>query len=133
ASRAVTEEYAFRSEPGRTALLEREIIVTGDSVANASQNFDETGQPEVNITLDARGGNIMSRVTSDAVRRRMAVLFVERKLHQDAAAQQAINPETGERAAPRAYTEKSIISLATIQTTLGSNFRITGLDSVAEA
>ncbi len=130
ASRASTDEFAFRGQPGRTAALDRDIIVTGDSVSDANQSFDENGQPQVNITLDGRGGNIMGRVTSDAVGRRMAVLFVERKTREDGAQAQATN---GERVAPRTYTEKSIISLATIQTTLGSSFRITGLDSIAEA
>src|SRR5690606_36065233 len=79
--------------------------------------------------LDARGGKKMSRITSDAVGRRMAVIYVERKNREGAEAASA----TGEQAAPRTYIEKKIISLATIQTTLGSDFRITGLDSVAEA
>lgn len=48
---ASTETYPFRDEPGRTARLEREVIVTGENVANASQSFDENGMPQVNITL----------------------------------------------------------------------------------
>src|SRR5690606_6819067 len=102
-------------------------IVTGNSVADASQGFGETGAPEVNITLDGRGGSAMSRVTSGAVHRRMAVVFVEHRLLDDGS-------QAGETAAaPRRIIDKKIISLATIQTTLGSKFRITGLNSVAEA
>ncbi len=128
ASRASTVEYEFRNQPGRTAQLERDIIVTGDSVADASQGFGETGAPEVNITLDGRGGSAMSRITSGAVHRRMAVVFVEHRVLDDG------QQQVGETAAPRrTITDKKIISLATIQTTLGSKFRITGLNSVAEA
>ena len=43
ASRATTETYEFRSQPGRTAALEKDIIITGSSVANAQSNFDENG------------------------------------------------------------------------------------------
>lgn len=127
APRSSTVEYEFRNQPGRTAFLERDIIVTGNSVADASQGFGETGAPEVNITLDGRGGSAMSRVTSGAVHRRMAVVFVEHRLLDDGS-------QAGETAAaPRRIIDKKIISLATIQTTLGSKFRITGLNSVAEA
>lgn len=128
APRASTVAYEFRNDPGRKAYLERDIIVTGDSVADAMSGFGETGMPEVNVTLDGRGGNSMSRVTSGAVGRRMAVVFVEHRLLDDGPVQ------AGESAAPRrTITDKKIISLATIQTTLGSKFRITGLDSPAEA
>jgi preprotein translocase subunit SecD len=127
ASRFATEEYPFRSEEFRTARLEKIVITTGDSVTNARSAFDENGMPQVNIDLDAKGGARMTQVTREAVQRRMAVLFVERK------------PKTtyemvdGEEVVKSVQvTEKSIISLATIQTTLGSSFRITGLEA-AEA
>ncbi len=121
---ASVDEFSFRDSPGRTARLEKDIIVTGESVANASANFDENGQPQVNITLDGKGGKIMSNVTRNAVKRRMAVLFIEHKVRDSG---------EGEAENRRIDIEKSIISLATIQSTLGSNFRITGLDSVAES
>lgn len=123
ASSAETITLPFRDEPGRTARLEREIIVTGESVSNAQQTFDESGIPQVNITLDSVGGNAMNRATRDAIQRRMAVVFIE---HTSEAAEQ----EGGERVRD---TERGIISLATIQSTLGSSFRITGLDSIGEA
>lgn len=74
---ASTETYPFRDEPGRTARLEREVIVTGENVANASQSFDENGMPQVNITLDGVGGDLMTRATRNSVGRGMAVLFIE--------------------------------------------------------
>lgn len=56
-----TEEFGFRDNPGRTARLERDIIATGNNVANAQQAFDENGQPQVNITMDSVGGDLMNR------------------------------------------------------------------------
>ena len=123
ASRANTESYEFRSEPGR-ATLEKDIITDGASVSNAQAAFDENGQPQVNISLDSKGGQAMSRTTSNAVKRRMAVLFIERKFRT------VYKTVEGERVAERIpYTEKKIISLATIQSVLGASFRITGLEA----
>ncbi|QSR36367.1 protein translocase subunit SecD [Marinobacterium iners] len=127
-SRALTETYDFRSQPGRSAALEKDIIITGSSVSNAQAAFDENGMPQVSITLDGPGGQMMNRVTRNAIQRRMAVLFVE---HKQRTLVQTIEGERVERRIP--YTEKSIISLATIQSTLGNQFRITGLDSAQES
>ncbi|ASP39425.1 protein translocase subunit SecD [Bacterioplanes sanyensis] len=127
ANRFTTEEYPFRSEAFRTARLEKAVITTGDSVTNARSAFDENGMPQVNIDLDAKGGARMTQVTRKAVQRRMAVLFVERKPRT------TYEMVDGEEVVKTVQvTEKSIISLATIQTTLGSSFRITGLQA-AEA
>jgi preprotein translocase subunit SecD len=123
-----TEKYTFRSNPARTAILEKDIIITGNSVSNAQSNFDENGMPQVNIDLDAQGGKLMNRVTRNAVKRRMAVIFVEHK------SRQKVKEVDGELVSIRVpYVEKSIISLATIQTALGNSFRITGLDGAGEA
>lgn len=128
ASRATTEMYGFRDTPERTANLEKDVIITGSSVSNAQAAFDENGMPQVSITLDAKGGQMMSRVTRNAIQRRMAVLFVE---HKQRTLVQTIDGERVEKRIP--YTEKGIISLATIQSTLGNSFRITGLDSAQES
>ena len=124
ASRLSTEEYAFRNEQFRTARLEKAIITTGDSVTNAQPGFDENGFPQVNISLDARGGAMMTQVTRKAVQRRMAVLFVERRPQTTYEVVDGV-----EVAKTIQVVDKSIISLATIQTTLGNSFRITGLQS----
>ncbi len=125
---SAVEVYPFRNNPQRTARLEREVIVTGDSVANAQQAFDQNGQPQVNITMDAAGGDLMNRATRNAIGRRMAVLFIEYKTKTE---QRQVNGET--RSVDKRTVERSIISLATVQSALGSSFRITGLDSVNEA
>lgn len=125
---SATEVYPFRDNPDRTARLEREIIVTGENVANAQQAFDQNGQPQVNITLDSTGGDRMTRATRDAIKRRMAVLFIQYRTETVKKRVDGKVQEVEER-----KVNRSIISLATIQSTLGSSFRITGLDSTAEA
>ena len=124
ASRFQTEEYPFRADEYRTAKLEKTVITNGDSVTNAKPSFDENGMPQVNIDLDAKGGAMMTQVTAKAIQRRMAVLFVERKPKTTYELVDGVEqPKTIQ------ITEKSIISLATIQSTLGNSFRITGLES----
>ncbi|UTW11467.1 protein translocase subunit SecD [Marinobacterium rhizophilum] len=128
ASAGTSETYEFRSQPGRNATIERDIIITGSSVANAQAAFDENGQPQVSITLDAKGGQMMGRVTRNAIQRRMAVLFVE---YKSRTLTETVDGVVQERRIP--YVEKKIISLATIQSVLGSQFRITGLESATES
>ncbi len=124
ANRYSTEEYPFRNDEFRTARLEKSVITTGDSVTNAQPSFDESGFPQVNIDLDSKGGANITRVTKKAVKRRMAVLFVERKPKTTYDTVDGVKvPKTVQ------VVEKSIISLATIQSVLGSSFRITGLES----
>ncbi|BBB31176.1 protein translocase subunit SecD [Neptunomonas japonica] len=128
ASRGLTDTYEFRNEPGRRGVLEKDIIITGSSVSNAQSTFDENGQPQVSITLDSKGGQLMGRTTRNAIKRRMAVLFVE---HKARTLIETVDGEQVERRVP--YVEKKIISLATIQSVLGSSFRITGLDGGGES
>jgi preprotein translocase subunit SecD len=127
-SRALTETYPFRSDENRKANLERDVIITGSSVSNAQSNFDENGMPQVSISLDSKGGQLMNRTTRDAIQRRMAVLFVEFKARM---VTEMVDGQQVEKRVP--YVEKKIISLATIQSALGSSFRITGLDNPQEA
>ncbi len=122
------ESLTFRDGSGRTARLERDIIITGDSVSDASSSFDENGRPQVNISLDGKGGKQMSKVTRSAVGRNMAVVFIEHKSRT-----RFVEKDGELEEIRRSYSEKSIISLATIQTTLGNSFRITGLDSPRES
>jgi protein-export membrane protein, SecD/SecF family/protein-export membrane protein SecD len=125
---AETEQFPFRDNSQRTARLERDVIATGNNVANAQQAFDENGQPQVNITMDSVGGDLMNRATRNSIGRRMAVLFIEYRTETETREVNGEIVETENR-----VVEKGIISLATVQSALGSSFRITGLDSIPEA
>ena len=115
------EKFSF---DGRQVNLEKKLIISGDQVSDASVGYDENGFPQVNISLDSEGGAKMHRSTRNNVGNKMAVLFVERKSKTE-----LINgvPEVTN------FFDKRIISLATIQSALASQFRITGLDSPEEA
>ncbi|HUH37696.1 MAG TPA: protein translocase subunit SecD, partial [Spongiibacteraceae bacterium] len=132
ATPADKQEFQFRdqSRGPRTAWLEREVVITGERVANAQAGFDsQTGQAQVNITLDSEGGTQMHRVTRHNIGRSLGVLFIERK----ARTRYETNAEGEEVVIRVPYDEKRIISLATIRDALGVQFRITGLDNPAEA
>lgn len=123
-----TEIFPFKTD-GRPVVLRRQSIVTGDQVTNANMGFDEQGVPEVNITLDAGGARRMQRITADNVGKPMGVLFIENKSE----VQHYIDAQ-GERSERMINTsEEYVINVATIRDALGSRFRITGLDSAAEA
>ncbi|WAJ36555.1 protein translocase subunit SecD [Pseudomonas sp. GOM7] len=132
ASKASTETFEFR-EAGRPPVqLERELIITGDQVTDAQASFDENGRPQVNIRLDGHGGDLMSRATRNNVGRSMAVVFIEQK-PVTRYVRQTVDGVEQEVAVPSFVEEKKVISLATIQSPLGSQFRITGLNGQGES
>ncbi|HCP56686.1 MULTISPECIES: protein translocase subunit SecD [Pseudomonas] len=132
ASRASTESFDFR-EPGRPPVqLERDLIITGDQVTDASASFDENGRPQVNIRLDNHGGDLMNRATRSNVGRSMAVIFIEQK-PVSKLVRKVVDGVEQEVSVPSFTEEKKIISLATIQSPLGSQFRITGLNGQGES
>jgi len=132
ATKAATESFEFRQEGRPPAQLERDLIITGDQVTDAQASFDENGSPQVNIRLDGRGGDLMNRATRNNVGRSMAVIFIEQK-PVTRYMRQVVDGVEKEVEVQTFAEEKKIISLATIQSPLGSQFRITGLDGQGES
>ena len=121
--------YPHRDKRLGESELQDQIIIGGDQVATAQASFDESGLPQVNITLDGQGGARMHRATRGNIGKRLGVLFVEQKsktsFKRDSQGNQVAVQQTVET--------KEIISLATIRAALGTQFRITGLDSPQES
>ena len=128
-SRLRKEEFDFQDERMGSAFLEKNIIVAGDRVTNASSGFDESGFAQVNITLDMQGGRAMQKATNGNIGRRLGVLFVEQK-NKSVLTKDADDNDVIEQTS---YVTKEIISLATVQAVLGTAFRITGVGSPQEA
>jgi preprotein translocase subunit SecD len=121
APKASTQEHLYE---GFKARIENDIILRGDSVFDASVGFDpDSGLPQVNITLDGDGGELMHRATRHSIGRRMAVIFIETKTKDR---YDMVNGKEVLVSVP--YIEKRVISLATVQAALGVRFRITGLE-----
>ncbi len=130
--RASTETFEFREEGRPSVQLERNLIITGDQVTDAQASFDENGRPQVNIRLDGHGGELMNRATRSNVGRSMAVIFIEQR-PTTRYVKQTVDGVEQEVRVETFQEEKKIISLATIQSALGSQFRITGLDGQGES
>ncbi|MFO7859381.1 MAG: protein translocase subunit SecD [Ectothiorhodospiraceae bacterium] len=121
-----TVKYPARNPRyGDYVVLERQVMLTGDYITDASSSIDqETGGPQVDIRLNSTGGDIFSRVTGENVGDRMAVVFIESR--------RETRTEDGEEVTER-VEDREVINVATIQEALGNRFRITGLESTSAA
>lgn len=116
----------YYDRAGQPVLLEREIMLTGDSITDASSGIDQmSGGPKVSITLDSKGARIFSRRTADEVGNLMATVYIENKTFTE-------RNDAGELVR-RKETIQEVINVATIREQLGQRFQITGLDSTEEA
>ncbi|WP_192562309.1 protein translocase subunit SecD [Pseudomonas gozinkensis] len=133
ASKATSETFEFREGKRPPAQIERGLIITGDQVTDAKAGFDsQHGTPEVNIRLDGHGGDLMNRATRSNVGRSMAVIFIEQR-PVTTYVKQVVDGVEKDVAVQTFKEEKKIISLATIQSPLGAQFRITGLNGQGES
>ncbi|MFA1561135.1 protein translocase subunit SecD [Aliivibrio fischeri] len=108
---------------GRPVVLKKRIILGGASITDASSSADEYGRPQVNISLDSEGGSKMTAFSRKNIGKLMATVFTE---YKDS------GRRTPEGRVILSKTEE-VINQATIQSALGRSFRITGIDSQAEA
>jgi len=115
-------EYLTTAE-GRVVALDKHVILTGDHITDANSGFDEYGRPQVNIKLDSAGGSKMSNFTKDHVGAMMATVFIEQKATKNKRPDGSTIFET----------HKTVANMATIQSQLGSSFRITGISNPTEA
>ena len=100
--------YLQREGAKEPLLLSRQVVITGDRLTDASPGFDQTdNRPIVSVTLDGQGARVFQQVTRDAVKRRMAILLIDRG-----------KPE--------------VLTAPVIQSELGARFQITGFRSTEE-
>ena len=95
-----------RDEP---LLLSKQVVITGDRLTNAAPGFDQSqGQPIVSIQLDGQGARVMQATTREGVKRRMAVLLIEKG-------------------------EAEVLTAPVIQGEFAGNFQISGSMTTTEA
>ncbi|MBI3917865.1 MAG: protein translocase subunit SecD [Betaproteobacteria bacterium] len=100
--------YVQREGAKEAILLSKQIVITGERLTDASPGFDQTdNRPIVSVTLDGQGARIFQQVTREAVKRRMAILLIDRG-----------KPE--------------VLTAPVIQSELGARFQITGFRSTEE-
>ncbi len=101
------EKFLLRD--GQPVIVKRDVILTGDSLTNAQPGFDsQTQQPKVDLTVDAKGGAVMKRVSSENLKKRMAIILFEKG-------------------------KGEALTAPVIQAELGNRFQISGSMSVNEA
>lgn len=72
-----TERYLDRN--GQGVIVKKQVILTGDNLTDAQPGFDnQTHEPTVNLSLDAKGARIFKDVTRENVGKRMAILLFEK-------------------------------------------------------
>ncbi|QEH09251.1 protein translocase subunit SecD [Histophilus somni] len=109
---------------GSPIVLYRRAVLGGEHITNASSGIDQnTGSPQVSVTLDSEGGEIMSQTTKLNLKKPMATLYVEYK-------DSGKKDEHGKTILAK---HEEVINVATIQGRFGSQFQITGINSPAEA
>ncbi|MCY4181406.1 MAG: protein translocase subunit SecD [Gammaproteobacteria bacterium] len=113
----VTPEGAF------TVNVDNDVILQGDRISNVRPSLDQNGLPQVQISLDAQGGNQINRVTRDNVGRMMDILLIETRSRTN-----LVIDENGEEVeAVEFFEDRRLISHARINSALGRQFVITGL------
>ncbi|KJY82813.1 preprotein translocase subunit SecD [Vibrio galatheae] len=110
-------DVVLSDNDGRDVILAKRPVLTGEHIINARAGVDKMGFSEVNISLDHAGGKIMSEFSAGHIGKPMATVYREYTTNA------------------KGETERTerVISVATIQSQLGSQFRITGAGSMEDA
>ena len=106
-------------------ILNKRVIASGDQLQDASSFFDtQSGTPAVRVRLTSLGGQRMFDYSSQHVGKPMAVVYSERIPEVKVVDGKEVRSTR---------TSEQVISVATIQSTLGRDFQTTGLESMKEA
>jgi len=115
----------YHERGGRPILLNKRVIVTGDQIIDAQSGIDQqSGSPNVSVTLDAKGARKMLQNTKENIGKPMAVVYIENK------------PQTkmvDGKPVRTTRTVEEVINVATIRDQFSKRFQITGLDGTEEA
>lgn len=110
---------------GEPILLSRTVIASGDNLIGAAAGFDQqSGQPNVVVTLDGVGARRMLEHTTQNVGNRMAVVFIEHRPD--------VRMVDGEEVVGTRRIEE-VISAAVTREPFGRRFQTTGLGTATEA
>ncbi len=113
------DQLFTRKDTNAPVLLKRDVIVSGEQLVNAVSGYDqESGTPDVNVTLDAAGASKMGDITRENLGKPMAVLYIETKAETTQVDGQPVTTHK---------KEYSVINVATIRGIFSKRFQITGL------
>jgi preprotein translocase subunit SecD len=87
----------FLDRTGRPVIVKKQVLVTGENLTDAQPGFDQqSNQPKVDLTMDAKGGRIMRDISRENFKKRMAMLIFEKGKGEVLTAP-SINGELGNR------------------------------------
>jgi len=67
------------SREGESIPVKKDVVLTGDSITDASTGFDsQSGQAAVHINLDGKGARIFKDTSRENIGKRMAILLIEK-------------------------------------------------------
>lgn len=108
----------YYDREGRPFLLQKRVILTGDSITGAVVGTDDrTGRPAVHVRVGGAGLSVFKKTTLENIGRLMGVVYIETKPYIEKISGQDIKQD---------QTQEVLVSIATIQSALGSQFQITG-------
>lgn len=113
--------YRYQGQP---VLLKNQVILSGSSITNAGSGIGQDGRPNVNITVGGDGVSYFNKMTAENVGKPLAVVYTQTKFEKKLV--------DGKIAMVPRQIDK-VINIATINSALGRNFQIMGLDSMAYA
>ncbi|MBT6042667.1 MAG: protein translocase subunit SecD [Gammaproteobacteria bacterium] len=110
---------------GLPIQIERDVVLSGENITNAQSSFDpQTSLPQVNLSFDAVGARQINEASRANIGRRLAILLIETKTRT--LTERNAEGELVSRSEP--YVEESVISAPVMQSALGRQIRITGLE-----
>ncbi len=114
---ATRSTQTLKDSDGNRVVVDRKAVLSGEHIIDARSGIGEMGSAEVNITLDSAGGKKMSEFSRHNIGKPMATVYSEYSRDR----------------AGNSKQDSEVISVANIQSQLGSRFRITGAGSLADA
>ena len=101
--------YSRRDDREEPLLLSKQVVFTGENLTGADASIDsQSSGSVVNVKLDAKGGIAMKNASREGIKRRMAVVLIEKG-------------------------KAEVLTAPTIQSELSNRFQITGMRSTQEA
>jgi preprotein translocase subunit SecD len=70
---------AFFDRDGRRVILKKQVLLTGENLTDAQAGIDSRNQqPKVDLTVDAKGGQVMKETSRRNLNKRMAIVLFEK-------------------------------------------------------
>ncbi len=101
--------YSRRDGREEALLLSKQVVFTGENLTGADASIDtQNGGSVVSVKLDAKGGTAMKIASREGIKRRMAVVLIEKG-------------------------KAEVLTAPTIQSELSNRFQITGMRNTQDA